>query len=71
MRNAFVVLLAVLFFAPYPAHAYLDPGTGSMIVQMIIAGIAGSLVAIKVYWIKIKNFFAGVKSKQTDEPGAE
>ena len=39
------------------AYAYLDPGTGSIILSAIIAG----LVTIKTYWKmlieKIKNFF--------------
>ena len=47
-----------------PAYAYLDPGTGSMILQLALAGIAGSLVVIKVYWYKLKSLF----SKQTATP---
>jgi hypothetical protein len=34
------------------AHAYLDPGTGSMILQVLLGGIAGMVVAIKLYWHK-------------------
>ena len=34
------------------AHAYLDPGTGSFIVQAIVAAIAGGLFMIKVFWQK-------------------
>ena len=36
------------------AFAYLDPGTGSMIIQMAIAGILGALFTIKLYWYKLK-----------------
>ena len=32
------------------AHAYLDPGTGSLILQILLGGIAGLVVAIKLYW---------------------
>ena len=42
---------------PFPAGAYLDPGTGSMIVHLIIGAIAGGLVTLKVYWAKCKRFF--------------
>ncbi|MFQ5763503.1 MAG: hypothetical protein ACE5GT_01105 [Rhodospirillales bacterium] len=40
-----------------PAHAYLDPGSGSMIVQLILGAIAGAGIALKLYWNKIVFFF--------------
>jgi hypothetical protein len=39
------------------AFAYLDPGTGSYIFQVLIAAIIGGLFTIKIYWQKIKDFF--------------
>ena len=33
--------------------AYLDPGTGSMIVQLIVGGFAAAGVAIKLYWRRL------------------
>lgn len=36
------------------AHAYIDLGTGSMIFQMIVAGLVGATFTIKMYWYKIK-----------------
>jgi hypothetical protein len=41
-----------------PASAYLDPGTGSMLLQMILGGVAGALVVGKLYWQRIKDFVA-------------
>ncbi len=41
-----------------PAVAYLDPGTGSMIVQLLLGGIAGALVVGKLYWQRFKSFFS-------------
>ena len=35
------------------AHAYLDPGTGSIILQVLLGGIAGIALAIKLYWHKL------------------
>lgn len=47
----------MMFFAGAgPAQAYLDPGTGSIILQAIIGAIAGGLVALRVYWDRIKSF---------------
>lgn len=37
--------------------AYLDPGTGSIILQSLVAGFFGALVLLKIYWGKITGFF--------------
>ena len=37
--------------------AYLDAGTGSIIIQTIVGGIAAIGVVLRVYWSKVKNFF--------------
>jgi hypothetical protein len=50
------VLFSAVGIAP-PAYAYLDPGTGSMLVQMLLGGVAGALVVGKLYWHRIKAFF--------------
>jgi hypothetical protein len=54
--------------------AYLDPGSGSFILQLLVAGILGGAVAIRMYWDKIKARFSR-KPKETpaakpeDKPG--
>jgi hypothetical protein len=35
------------------AHAYIDPGTGSIIIQALLAIFFGSLFAIKIFWKRI------------------
>jgi hypothetical protein len=32
------------------AHAYLDPGTGSIILQLLLGGMAGLALAVRLYW---------------------
>jgi hypothetical protein len=53
-----------------PALAYLDPGTGSIIVQGLLAGIAAVVVAGSVFWHRIKTKFNSLfrrrKSPATD-----
>ena len=44
-----------LLFPP-PTYAYIDPGTGSYLVQVVIAGLLGVLVSLKFYWARIKSF---------------
>jgi hypothetical protein len=42
---------------------YLDPGSGSFLIQLLIAAALGISVAAKIYWTKIKSFFGGKKSE--------
>lgn len=43
--------------------AYLDPGSGSMLLQILLGGIAGVAVAGKMYWQRIKARFSGSSKK--------
>ena len=47
----------ILLTASTTASAYLDPGTGSMILQGLIAGIAVAGFTIKTYWYKLRSMF--------------
>ena len=60
MKN--IVLLAALasgatLLSTQEAQAYLDPGTGSMLLQGLIAGLAATSVVIGRYWYKVKSYF--------------
>lgn len=71
--RAVVVLLAgglVLVASPGVAHAYLDAGTGSMIIQVVIGAVAAALATLKVYWAQIKAALTGQK-RAPDESGDE
>lgn len=54
----FLSLLGCTLFAA-PCHAYLDPGTGSIILQSILAGIAVAMGVLRLYWYRLKAFFSG------------
>ena len=49
-------MTALLSLAP-SAHAYLDPGTGSLILSAIVGLLATIGLAIKTWWYKIKGLF--------------
>ena len=52
-----------------PAYGYIDPGTGSLIIQGVIGAIAAIGVTLKLYWHKLKLFFSRREEKtETDEP---
>ncbi len=59
MKERLIYLLITLLFSTESAYAYLDPGTGSMLLQGLIAAIAAGLVVIKLYWYKVKMFLFG------------
>ena len=40
------------------AYAYIDPGTGSAIIQALIGALAGIGIALKIYWHRIKEKFS-------------
>jgi hypothetical protein len=50
-----------------PALAYMDPGTGSILLQGLIASIAGIMVVGRLYWQRIKHFFSGLTSSGKNE----
>ncbi len=55
-------LFFVLMLLASPAYAYLDSGTGSMVIQMVIAAVAGALAMIKLYWQKVKKGWQSLRS---------
>jgi hypothetical protein len=52
-----------MHFAPLP---YLDPGSGSFIIQIAIAVLLGLGVALRASWGRIRTFF-GAKPKPEDD----
>jgi hypothetical protein len=65
MRN-YLLLSLVLAGVTLPAYGYLDPASGSMILQLIIGGIAGISVAVKLYWHKLRGVFGLTKNTVSD-----
>jgi hypothetical protein len=54
MKSWHWLVVVLITFSGEPAYAYLDPGTGSMLLQVILGGIAAVAVAIKLFWYKIR-----------------
>ncbi len=71
------LLAAWKLAAPGRAMAYLDPGTGSYLFQILIAALVGGLFAVKIFWGRISAFFSGLfgkgktaDSEVTDDAGS-
>ena len=70
MRFAtFSVLLSILGYSAQ-AHAYLDPGTGSMIISAVVGVFATLVLAIKTYWYKLVGLFRKRTGPAEGEAGA-
>ena len=67
-----LLLISVSIAASTPAHAYIDPGTGSLIIQSVIGAIAAIGVTMKLYWHKLKLLFSGRSAQsKVDAPATE
>ena len=56
-----------MHFSPFP---YLDPGSGSFIIQIVIAALLGLGVALRASWGTIKKYF-GAKSKPEEDDDSD
>jgi hypothetical protein len=52
-------LAVVVLLVAAPAYAYIDPGSGSMLVQLLTGGAAGALILLRLYWRRLKERFRG------------
>ena len=65
-----VIISVVLMLFVTDAFAYLDPGTGSMLLQVILGGVAAVGVALKLYWHKIMSVLGMAKETDTEDESA-
>ena len=70
MKNIFLYLfynIIAIFLIITNAYAYLDPGTGSFILQAIIGFLAALSAGFLYYWTKVKNFFLRLFKKNNKD----
>ena len=60
-----ISVLAVLFSIPVPAYAYIDPGTGSYLLQVTLAIVFAAVFAVKHYFKRIKSLLKRNRQKDT------
>jgi len=65
----FLLVSSGLALVAVPARAYLDPASGSMFLQLLLGGVAGVAVVVKLYWHKLLGLF-GMKRGEHDDPAA-
>jgi len=59
--------IIAIFLIVTNAYAYLDPGTGSFILQAIIGFLAAISAGFLYYWTKVKNFFIKLFKKNNND----
>jgi hypothetical protein len=67
LRIAQPLTFATIFLAASavtPAYAYLDPGTGSMMLQLMLGGVAGLMVVGKLYLRRAQDFFRSISGRE-------
>lgn len=57
--------LGLVVLGARPAHAYIDPSAGSLLLQLLLGGVAGLAVIVKLYWRRITSFFG--RSDESEE----
>jgi len=67
MKTNILIKFLLFFFISSPALAYLDPGSGSSLMAIIIGFFVTIGVAIKTFWYKIKSFFSFSKKGKADQ----
>lgn len=68
MKNNKLLSLIIIYFlcSITTAHAYLDPGTGSIILQAILGFIAAAAATMSIYWEKFKSIINKILKKTKD-----
>lgn len=57
MKRSLLMAAFIMVVPVSSAHAYVDPGTGSLLLQVLLGGAAGLLVAAKLFWHRITALF--------------
>ena len=71
MRLLTPLLLACAFLLAWqpPVEAYLDPGSGSMLIQLRLGGVAGLAVILKLFWRRILDILHIGGGHDRERPG--
>lgn len=64
MKKIIFISLYLNLILTNNAFAYLDPGTGSIILQAILGAIAAGFSYCAFYWNKVKTFFKKIFTKK-------
>ena len=52
-RPVALIMLSMWLLLEVPLHAYLDPGSGSMLLQLLLGGFVGVGMIVRLYWTRL------------------
>ena len=65
MKSIFIPAILMVFSIPSlfisEAFAYIDPGSGTIIIQAIVGVLVGVGITVKIYWERLKVKFSALK----------
>lgn len=67
LTKVLVLIVLIQIMTVSTAYAYIDPGTGSYLFQMLIAGLLGSAFAIKMAWRNVKTYISQIFSSNAGD----
>lgn len=66
----YLTVVVLLLISSAPAHAYIDPGSGSYLFQIALAGILAIAFSVKMFWRRLRasatRLFTGQSPVETD-----
>jgi hypothetical protein len=66
----FVAMFLLISHLQGGVHAYLDPGTGSIAIQLVLGGLVAAFATVKLYWDRLKAFVRRRPVQEDSAPGA-
>lgn len=66
-----IVFASYLLAALAAPEPYLDPGSGSILLQILLAAILGAGVLLRTQWAKIKSLFGRKNNSEEDSDDEE
>ena len=68
LKTLMISSLVLVLILTDVAQAYLDPGTGSFLIQFLLAGLFGVILSIRIFWGSVKSGLLRLLGKKKDEP---
>jgi hypothetical protein len=66
--SALLGVLVILVVFVRPAYGYIDPGSGSLLIQVVIGSALACLLGLKVFWRQVTAFLARLFGRKTKPP---
>lgn len=66
LAGAALAALLTVVLVPAPAHAYIDPASGSLVLQVVAAGVLAALLTMKRIWRKLAGLLPGRRGSEHD-----